>query len=92
MEATDKIKIQDFITNNNIDLSGEGSDLNGNCVILCGYLLHIGVDIEEFLAEDGFDGFDGDVDHELRRVYEFANDNNYGDWWTTKDAKLTYKF
>ena len=86
------VQIKDFIANNKLDFSGEGSDLNGNCVILCGYLLHIEEDIEDFLAAEGFDDFHSDVDLELRRVMNYAADNDYGDWWKSKEAKKMYKF
>jgi hypothetical protein len=29
---------------------------------------------------------------ELDRVFKFAQDNNYGHWWTTQDARDSYEF
>jgi len=86
------VKIKDFITNNRLDFSGSGSDLNGNCVILCGYLLHIEKDIKDLLVTEVFINFPSEVDDELYRVFEFAEANNYGAWWKSPEAKKMYKF
>ena len=29
---------------------------------------------------------------ELKRVFKYAQDNNYGHWWTIEGAKTIYKF
>jgi hypothetical protein len=91
-------KIEKFIENNSLDFSGTGSDLNGNCVILAGYACYIGVNnTREF--EDILDIFDlrgdiidSDAWDKLKDVFNYAHDNNYGEWWTKESAKTMYKF
>lgn len=87
-------KIQKFIEENNLDFSGSRSELNGNCVILAGYALHIG--FEEYGAVlDAFDPEDtlgSELNDEFERVFEYANKKMYGAWWESEKAKKMYKF
>lgn len=84
-------KIQKFIEENELDFSGSGSDLNGNCVSLAGYALHLDLTFEELKEEMTEEQLENCSD-ELDRVFEFAEDHNYGEWWKTDDAKEKYKF
>jgi len=84
-------KIQKFIEENELDFSGLGSDLNGNCVSIAGYALYLGLtydQLKEAMTEDQLEYSSA----ELGRVFNFAEDHNYGEWWKTDDAKTQYKF
>lgn len=91
-------KIEKFIKDNNLDFTGSGSDLNGQCVILAGYACYLEIpDIESLIKElDDFDPksllFTIEANGELNRVFKYALNNNYGDYWKTETAKETYKF
>jgi hypothetical protein len=89
MEAEIKNKIEKFITDNKLNFRGSGSDLNGNCVILAGFALFCDEDID---CEELIELVDTNAAEEMRRVFEFAEDNNYGDWWTSEAAIEQYKF
>ena len=85
-------KIKQFIEDNNLDFTGTGSELNSNCVILAGFALYLGLDEEALIdivvtIESSMDAL-----VELRRVYKYADDKNYGYFWNTEKAKLQYKF
>ncbi len=78
--------IEKFIKDNNLDFSETGSGLNSACTILSGYALYIGAEeagaIKKVLPEASHKEFD--------RVFEYANYNNYGDYWTSEEAKKMY--
>lgn len=84
-------KIQKFIKDNGLDFSGSGSDLNGNCVSVSGYALYLGLTYEKLKEEMTEEQLEDSSD-ELERVFNFAEDHNYGAWWTSDDAKEKYKF
>mgnify|MGYP003612169864 CR=1 FL=1 len=91
-----KTLLKEFIVNNGLDLSGKGSELNGNCVILAGYLCYI-VSERELGLYEGIDAIkqlelSTDSTNELIRVFDFAYISSYEHFWTTKDAKDKYKF
>lgn len=83
-----------FIIENGLTFNTTGSSLNSDCCIISGYALYIGVEnmnelqeaIDESVAEPGM------YYDELERVFEYANQNDYGAYWLTADAKLQYKF
>ena len=85
--------IKKFIEDNSLSFLGTGSSLNGNCVVLAGYALY-----KEISLEDLIDYFEeipdvaGEAFEEMERVYNYAEINNYGDWWKREDAKKSYKF
>ena len=90
-------KIEKFIQDNNLDFSGTGSDLNGNCVILAGYACYLGLDIEDM--ENIVDKLDILHDttpdspwDEFTRVFEYAYENDYGEAWNTDEYKKMYKY
>lgn len=88
-----KEKIENFIKNNHLHFSGFGSDLNSDCTIISGFALFSGVEINELidiLSEQ--EEWSGEAEEELQRVFEFAENNNYGTFWSTEDAKKQYKF
>lgn len=84
-------KIEQFIKDNDLDFSGSGSDLNGNCVVLAGYALYL----EIYNYNDLLDKLNKTEiydDTELERVFNYTYNENYGDWWHTEEAKKKYKF
>lgn len=91
MEKEQVNKIKKFIIDNGLDFEGTGSELNSVCCVISGYALFIGVvDVTELVknvTEISTDSHD-----ELFRVFEYANDNDYGDWWAHGEAKEQYKF
>lgn len=81
-----------FIRDNELDFSSTGSELNGNCTILAGFICYIiessheGEEIIENLH------LSSKATTELERVFEYAWTNNYEDYWETEKAKLEYIF
>ena len=89
---TGKTIVKEFIKNNGLDFSGSGSDLNGNCVILAGYACYLNLTFSKLeKAMDGIELSSEAID-ELFRVFQYAVENNYGDFWETPEAKELYKF
>ena len=91
LELTNK-----FIDNNKLDFSGSGSDLNGTCVILAGYICYL-VDEDDLDRGNGEDiinvlSIPTDAKKELLRVFEFAYYGNYDKFWKTQQAKDEYVF
>ena len=95
-------RVKKFIKDNNLDLSGEDSELNGNCVIVAGFIdFLVEQDEDTQFAGDPFD--DGiqiirsldlsvEAENELERVFDFAYMNNYFEFWDTPEAKEQYVF
>jgi hypothetical protein len=85
-----------FIDDNKLDFSGSGSDLNGACVILAGYICYLLDESDEDVGEGK------DIVNilpiatvargELMRVFNFAWYENYGAFWRTQQAKDEYVF
>ena len=86
-------KIEQFIKDNNLDFSGEGSSLNSNCVIIAGYACHLDIgyypDLERIFTNTELSS---EAKIELERVFDYAWENDYGDFWETDEAKGMYKF
>lgn len=84
-------KIEDFIQNNNL-IFEEGSR-NSDSTIICGYTLHIGGSCEDIneainnLDNEGELTPDSGWGDELERVWDFAEENNYGKWWTPENIE-----
>lgn len=89
-------KVKKFIEDNKLDLSGSDSELNGNCVILAGYLCYL-LDERDLTSGDGDDAIiqlklSADATKELDRVFTYAYESSYERWWRTNEAKVQYKF
>jgi hypothetical protein len=94
-------KLTQFIVDNELNFDDTGSGLNGACVILCGYALHIDPE-EKIDASDVINAVDKSFIkipksrsyymHEINSVFEFAKNNHYGDWWKSLYASKQYKF
>lgn len=91
-----------FIKDNNLEFTGSGSELNGNCVILAGFICYI-LDTSELKSSDGHElinylyniadlGFSIDANAELLRVFDFAYESSYEKFWKTTSAKEQYIF
>ena len=89
-------KVKKFIEDNKLDFSGSGSELNGNCVILAGFICYV-------IESDGLGWKEGneliseldlnfDAEVELTRVFDFAWTNSYEKFWKTPAAKEQYVF
>ncbi len=84
-------KIREFIKENSLSFV-EGSR-NTSCVIIIGYALHLGLtqteleaELQPEIKEDGF------ILDELNRLFAYCLKNNYGKFWSSKEAKKQYKF
>lgn len=89
--------LKKFIEDNYLDFTGTGSDLNGNCVILAGYVLYITNDEDDFEKLIKYLNKYCDIrlstkaEIELQRVYDFAYTNNYAKWWEEETNRALYK-
>ena len=83
--------IKKFITDNKITFN-EG-ERNSSTVVVIGYAQHLGlneVQLKKELAKEiKADKF---IKTEVERLFDYCKSNNYGAWWTTKEAKKQYKF
>jgi hypothetical protein len=91
-----KEKIEKFIVDNKLEFNDGDSGLNGNCVILAGFLCYLLVEEEREISE-GVDiiqslGLSAEAETELERVFNFAWYSEYEYFWKTEDAKETYVF
>lgn len=89
-------KLIKFIKENSLSFIGEGSGLNGQCVIISGYASYIGVQkpliIINAIKEVFREVPSKEVKDEIKRVFDFALTYNYGKWWLSDEAKAQYKF
>ena len=97
MEEQVKI-VKKFIEDNKLDFSGRGSELNGNCTTLAGFICYV-LDEEPviYLSSHGYAiiselDISADAAVELGRVFEYAYDNSYAKFWKTPAAKKEYIF
>ncbi|MCK9429280.1 MAG: hypothetical protein M0R17_04700 [Candidatus Omnitrophica bacterium] len=85
--------IEKFINDNKLDFTGSGSDLNGNCVILAGYACYLGLSWDQLNDLMQISAYtSSSSESELERVFKYAEENNYGEYWKTPTAKKTYVF
>lgn len=90
-----KQKLVEFIENNSLNFNTSGSGLNSACVIISGYALYLRIESTEVIKEaigEVFPKSIGNFEKELDRVFEYAQNNNYGSYWKTTEAGLIYKF
>lgn len=87
-----KTIVEEFIENNGLDFSGTGSDLNGNCVILAGFISYKVDTNDEGLAIIENLKLSTEASEELFRVFKYAWDNSYFMFWDTPEAREKYKF
>lgn len=91
--------IEKFIVDNKIDvIEVADSGLNGAFVVLSGFALYKGIELEDLADSVKSHMGRGDTymaeqeAYELERVYEYAASNNYSAFWKTEKAKKQYKF
>jgi len=91
-------KIKQFIIDNELDFTGIDSELNSNCVVLAGFALYVTDDVNDpdrlvkYLRRWCEIDLDYNAEKELRRVFAYAYENNYAEFWETYEAKEEYKF
>ena len=89
------VDIEKFIKDNDLDFTSSDSSLNGNCVVLAGYALHMRLFyfslLKELLPITG-PKMTPEAWKELERVFDYADKMAYGDWWKSNEAKKMYKF
>ena len=91
-------QVNKFIKENDLDFSGEGSELNGNCTILAGFICYLAYrNILSFsdsinIINSSLLKFSKETIEELERVFTYAWRNNYEHFWETKEATIQYKF
>lgn len=85
--------IETFIKNNELDFNDTDSALNFNCCVISGYALHLNIDnFDDLILLFDVTSLSSNTVTELKKVFEFAKGKNYGEWWTTDDAKELYHF
>ena len=90
--------VKKFIEGNKLDFSGRGSELNGNCTTLAGFICYVlDKDPDNYLSSHGYEiiselDISTDAAIELERVFEYAYNNYYEEFWKTPAAKKEYKF
>jgi hypothetical protein len=87
-----KEQLINFIKNNSLNFNTTGSGLNSACVIICGYALHLGATVHEITKAIEYLFPESDFLGELGRVFDYAEHNKYGSWWSNPEAKKMYKF
>jgi len=80
--------LKEFIKENSLVF--KKGQRNSNITILCGYALHIGDSAADCIA--AIPSKTTEIRDEVYRVYDYAEDNNYGEWWNTQEARDTWKF
>jgi len=87
MEKVDILK--KFIEDNGLKFT-EGRR-NSDLVVLCGYALYIEADDSDLCDSIPNAVRTAELGTELNRVSEYAENNNYGDWWENEDNRKLYK-
>jgi hypothetical protein len=88
-------KIKQFIEKNKLSFSDTGSGLNSECCILAGYSLYLGCKNSEEVTnviDETLPAISKDYKTEFDRVFIYAKDSSYGNYWSTEEAKKMYKF
>lgn len=85
-----KVKqLEKFIKENKLEFnSGSGGDVN--ILALCGYACYIEAD--EYECFKATKSKDVDVELEINRVWNYAYNNSYAQFWKTQQARDQYKF
>lgn len=84
-------QLEKFIKDNKLEFV-EGRR-NSDLVVLCGYGLYINASNEEIwesIPENINTDYD-QLDLELNRVYDYAEANDYGEWWEIESNRKQYK-
>jgi hypothetical protein len=82
-------QLDKFIKDNELKFT-EGRR-NSDLVVLCGYALYIGADQDDVFIAIPEDVCDEELMNESDRVWEYAEANNYGNWWQIEANRKTYK-
>lgn len=83
--------LKKFIKDNNLKF--EDGNRNAGCITLSGFAIHNNLTVEDCKNAVSLDGtIDTKTSKELERTYTFASNNNYGNFWSTDEAKAQYTF
>ena len=84
--------LQQFIKDNNLSFR-EGSR-NQSCTVLSGFSLFQGLTVKECKEAIPMEDFTAELAQELERVFTYAENHNYGAWYSEDEdrAKKLYKF
>ena len=82
--------LKKFIVDNNLQFT-EGRR-NSDCTILSGFALHKECNFDECVDAIDIAVFTTETSIELERVFNYAEDNNYGSWWKSPYAKEQFIF
>ncbi len=99
-------KVKRFIKDNDLDFEEVGSELNGNCTTLAGFICYVLAEARPKITkpythakekDDGFEIIDNlrlplEANRELHRVYDYAFENCYENYWKTEEARDKYIF
>jgi hypothetical protein len=88
-------KINNFIKDNDLELSGIGSNLNSNCVILAGFACYLElheIDVLLKYIDKKVHKISEEGVTELTRVFKYAYKNAYGEYWKDPNAHDEYTF
>lgn len=94
---TGKEIVERFIKDNGINLDGSGSGLNGNCVILAGFICHVLDKYDDPTTTDVNYIVDNltlsdDARKELKKVFSYAYVNSYEKFWEDDSIKEEFTF
>lgn len=81
-------KLKKFIKDNNLVF--KSGYRNTPSVVLTGYAQHIGASMIECI--NAVNTTDSKTNNEIERIYEFAERNNYKEYWNSEEVKKLYKF
>lgn len=85
MEKLNELK--DFVKNNNLEFNeGSGGDIN--ILALTGYAQYINATLDDCIKTAN----NSEVNDEIKRLYVYAKNHNYKKYWTTQQARDSYKF
>lgn len=80
--------LKQFIKKNNLTFK-EGQR-NTNATVICGYALYIHKEIEDIINAIPQTVRTGELDVELYRVWDYAEANDYGNWWYEPTNRAKY--
>jgi hypothetical protein len=81
-----------FIKDNKLSFEGSGSGLNSECCILAGFCLYKEIEDVNFIVKTVVKICNTNLVFtlEFERVFKYAEEHNYGDFWTSNAAKKMY--
>lgn len=84
--------VKKFTTDNKLDFTGSGSDLNGHCTTLAGFICYKAESMGEGYTIIDSLKLSDEATTELTRVFDYAYVNDYESFWEIPEAKEKYIF